>query len=1401
MAEVVFVDGQALTPGYFGKTDTTTGAWIPQTYTGTYGTNGFYLKFNDTSEVGMIASDSATTSSAYTFTDAFTTFSTTDWVLSQNGGTGATMGVSSNNLVATSYGTGAGAWHGPQVTKSFTSALSDFDITFENVFFGNSASDLLTIRLDIGGLFTWSMADAWVDAGSDGSIKYTFTSSGTTVSTTAASTYSGNIRFVRVGTNLKCYAGTSLMADVTCVAQAVGYVSILFQQFSTNTVPTAYVEGITISGTAVGNPWTPTNISLTAGVTYDAMNDYPQPLSGSGRTYGNYAVMNPLKKYAVTTTANPTISNGGLTVSDGTGLGDETTSVATMPFPKSGQYYAEVTITQDATATASGGVMVGVIDETYAYGADVVHQRGAYRNSGTITNLAAVVQTAGPTYTTGDIIGIAVDSTNGRVQYYKNNTAVGSTPSYTFTAGTELFLQVSTDNVAGTKTFNVNFGQRPFNYTMPTGYKTLNTYNLPTPTVKSGDDYFKAYTYTGTGSGLQVGEYQHPVNTYQVARGLRFRSGASAYLSRTFGTATDGKKWTWSGWIKRSTATQTWLLGARNGALLDGGINITATGTIGLSLNGNVFNKYTKYTLSDLSAWYHVIVVYDSAQTTAADRIKFYVNGVEQTEYTTANTGLPGQNYTPLCLNTALSHEMGVLAGYATNYFDGYMADVYFVDGQALTATSFGTWDANGYWIPIAYTGTYGTNGFYLDFKGATAKITAPFGGDAYKAQRSDSSYVTSNTTTGSSFTFLQYEFDSSITITSWAITSLWFTNATTQSFQVSFSTDNVTWTNASTLTTSTTATNYNSGAINITARYIRLRATAFNLNGAASIDSFIINGTQIDSILVADKSGGTNNWTPSNISLANDTTYDWMIDSPTLYSDSSTTYNRGNYATFNQQSASSITPVYSNGSLTVAGPAATSNFGMVYSTLGMRTGKWYMEVTLTTLTSNSTQIGVASYVYPSTDTNQNALKTGITVVNCDNTTATSRAVAIDGTILTGTDASLTFAAGDIIGMAFDADAKTLKYYRNGTIIGGTQTYPVTDVGSGLFYYVFNVRNSSGANKLDANFGQRPFTYTPPTGYIALNTYNIAEVTTDLEKPDLVWIKSRGVAGSHYLFDTSRGVSKSVSSNSSAIEATDVNSLQQFNKNGFQVGSSSNVNTSGTTYAAWAWKEGVTQGFDVVSYVGQTGDNTTRSIAHSLGVTPSFMMIKNRDWTTTGVSWVVWHSAVSNSIMYLDSTLQAIAGDLAINIGAAPTSTVFNTISSTGETTTNRYRTNGRTDNYIAYLWSGVAGYSKFGSFTGNGSTDGPFVYCGFRPAFILTKNTTAGRNWLIWDSATNSYNASVNYNIPNTTDLEQTTGGTIDILSNGFKVRNSSSSGNGNGETIVFCAFAENPFKYSNAR
>jgi hypothetical protein len=318
-------------------------------------------------------------------------------------------------------------------------------------------------------------------------------------------------------------------------------------------------------------------------------------------------------------------------------------------------------------------------------------------------------------------------------------------------------------------------------------------------------------------------------------------------------------------------------------------------------------------------------------------------------------------------------------------------------------------------------------------------------------------------------------------------------------------------------------------------------------------------------------------------------------------------------------------------------------------------------------------------------------------------------------------------------------------------------------------------------------------------------------------QPDLVWTKDRTSAYNHQLFDSVRGTgsSKNLMSNTTDAEGVNASSfgyLSGFNSNGFALTKGSDpgneylwVGKTSDNYVAWQWQAGqgttssntngaitstvsvnATAGFSVVSYSGTSA--TTSTIGHGLGVAPQFIIVKSR---TTTDGWVVYHTSVGNgSALNLNTTGASNSSNTYWN-NTTPTSSVFSIGNSTG------VNQSGAT--YIAYCWAQVAGFSQFGSYTGNGSTDGPFIYLGFRPKFILVKRTDTTDDWVLIDSARDPYNADTHSLFPDLSNAEGTAVTVEDMLSNGFKCR--STAQNVSGGTYIYMAFAENPFKYANAR
>jgi hypothetical protein len=308
-------------------------------------------------------------------------------------------------------------------------------------------------------------------------------------------------------------------------------------------------------------------------------------------------------------------------------------------------------------------------------------------------------------------------------------------------------------------------------------------------------------------------------------------------------------------------------------------------------------------------------------------------------------------------------------------------------------------------------------------------------------------------------------------------------------------------------------------------------------------------------------------------------------------------------------------------------------------------------------------------------------------------------------------------------------------------------------------------------------------------------------------QPDLTWIKVRSQAYNHYVFDGVRGATKRIVPNSTEAESTQANELQAFLSDGFQIGSDAGMNQNTDTYASWNWladntsgssntdgsitstvSASTVSGFSIVSYTGNATAGAT--IGHGLGSTPKMIIVKNRE---SVYDWRVYHQSLG-STKYLNlNTNGGFGTATSIWNDTDPTSSVF----SIGDSP----RVNESGIDFIAYCFAEKKGFSKFGSYTGNGSDDGTFVYLGFKPSFVMVKNTDNTRNWTIIDNKRNTFNPETQWLYPNTSDIELTASSyPVDFVSNGFKIRTGAASYfNTSGENYIYMAFAENPLVGTN--
>ena len=595
---------------------------------------------------------------------------------------------------------------------------------------------------------------------------------------------------------------------------------------------------------------------------------------------------------------------------------------------------------------------------------------------------------------------------------------------------------------------------------------------------------------------------------------------------------------------------------------------------------------------------------------------------------------------------------------------------------------------------------------------------------------------------------------------------------------------------------------------------------------GAYGTNGFYLNfsDNSTTTTLGYDTSGNSNNWTANNISVTSGATYDSMTDVPTLTSEDA-----ANYATLNPLADVASSPNYgtlSNANLkhTESG-SGTGNY-LCTMAIPSNSGKWYFEITADTLMPTYAYYPVMGLFPVGSEA---AATLGFAGYNVEGLAYySSGGYYVNNSTSAGSGTSIS--AGQTRCFAYDSDTGKLWIRTNGGAWensgdpdAGTNPFATLDGALDYFPYAANSQSSS-----THNFGQRPFAYTPPTGFKSLNTYNLPDSTienggeyfntvlytgtgpTPLSvtgvgfQPDWVWLKRRNNAGDHWLFDQVRGVEKLLETSTTDAELNLSQTLISFDADGFSLGTNTSYNSPTHNVVAWNWKangsgvsntDGIitstvsanpTAGFSISTFT-TPSSFTNATVGHGLSASPAMLIVKRR---TTG-DWITWHQSLgANGYLTLNTTSAS-----ASNSGS------FNGTSSTTWTMGSSAWWQASASDWVCYAFAEVEGYSKFGSYTGNGSsTDGPFVYTGFRPAFVMFKRTNSTENWLITDNARNTSNVITNRLYPNLSAAEDS-GTPVDFLSNGFKIRAGAATPNVSGGTYIYMAFAENPFKNALAR
>jgi len=986
---------------------------------------------------------------------------------------------------------------------------------------------------------------------------------------------------------------------------------------------------------------------------------------------------------------------------------------------------------------------------------------------------------------------------------------------------------------------------------------------------------------------------------YEINRSLRFRASVVTTLTKTFSSTSSfgSQKFTYSFWVKKGLHNANMQIFSSAGANHPGGADIS---TIVFNSDEIQFYHYPNggsgtwlvksHALRDHSAWYHVVLSCDTTQTVPSNRAKMWINGVQHVK---SDNTYPAQNGTTYYFSTR-QQMWGQEDGRFRYPFDGHLAELHAIDGQALDETYFGYFDPiTNIWQPKRYTGTYGLNGYYLPFteNQSTLNLGRNFSGSNYftYSEQFDNgawskyqSSVTANATTapdgtttadklvGTTGTSGDHQVNQSGMVT--AVNNGVYTlscyakaaersifrlyilkrdGATYAYSDFNLTTGQIDHTQAGpfagAIPTITSVGNgwyrcaitvdIGSGAGGVNAIISYASATGETAGWGLFIWGAQFNlGTTVDPYIQTVASNRNTDWTPNNFSLTAGTSYDSMVDSPTNVFTTATDIGgvvSGNYATLNPLATGNVIPP-TGANLNLTLNAGSNTYWSAIGTIPITSGKWYWEC-ICQRDQNAGQWVQFGIVSDTTTITNNPvgfsgnMSQGYAYYN-------DGAKAGNGTATGGYGA--TFNNNDVIGVAFDDDNGTITFYKNGV----SQGVAFTGISTALTWLpIIQIYRSTATNQFAwINFGQRPFAYAPPAGFKSLNSTNLQALGSSTAgraainpsnyfdtilytgtatnprtvsgykfAPDFLWIKRRNAVENHQVVDSVRGTPLTIFTNATNADTIYSANIMALTPNGFTLGNDSNTNVAGGSFVAWAWNAGnstkggiettntsgsVTSTLRVSSDAGisiatyAAPNNGSFTFGHGLGSTPRFFMLKERGAAS---NWIVWHSVFgspTNQGLYLNGSGSPFAAGANWLTGVTST-----TIGITqGQVTSGA-------QNHIVYSFIEVPGFSKIGSFTGNGSTDGPFVYCGFRPAFIMAKSFTNGAFWVIHDTKRDLANPSTRHLYANNTNAEEQLYSSFDILSNGFKCRNANDNVNYSGSTAVYIAFAESPFALNN--
>ena len=962
--------------------------------------------------------------------------------------------------------------------------------------------------------------------------------------------------------------------------------------------------------------------------------------------------------------------------------------------------------------------------------------------------------------------------------------------------------------------------------------RNKNSLLVPQEQNKLCDYFYGSYIGFGAGGGVAA--------DLTVGNAVILNDGDSANFSRTNATPTDLNKWTYSTWVKRGVlgVRQTWGLSvftsSTASAMQFHNYGSGSFDTINVSdegVSGTSAILRTNAEFRDPHGWYHIVNIYDTDNATEALRFRLFVNGVEITDFATDT--IPSSGATSATNTGSATQYLGRQAG-SSNYFDGYLAQCVFCDGQAYTPDNFGKFNSKGVWVPKKVsTLTFGDNGFYLDFADSSdlGKDVSGKGND-FTANNFSSTDQTTDTPTSNKATWSNASYGPTTSSPTLENGSLDIPGSGLQdrglggSFSVSGS-GKYYWEYEIT-----------SGSGGTPSQTIGWHSQPFahstySLGGAGGIRAY--HSDDGDKVAGSTDTSYGDAWTTNGIRLG----VALDLDNGAIYfAQNNTWQDSGDPTSGSSKTGAAFTDLTSGVWAPFVASSGNRGTTAIFNEDNFEytppTGfKALAAANLPTPTVPDPTAGFQAITYLGTGANQTITMGGnsyghrlgsgdrssliIATGNGGSYSPSAGSVLVNGNLTDGpgitsyaddmnfkfqfpeavniTEAMIHFqsAGGNLgtwkwQGSNNDSDWTDVSSNEDLTSCGTVNVITLDSIGaSDTYSYYRFIKVSGGVNS--NQWEEFSFRVKPTANDRAVSTF----------QPDLVMIKNRDTTDQWCWFDSVRGAEKLISSNVGTAQATDSDTLTAFTSTGFSLGADVKVNTAGERYVAHCWAAGGGAGSsnttgsintrttsvstDYGLSIGEfEGDGTAGStIGHGLGVAPSLVITKNIESAET--MYAGHASKGFTHGIYLTSNAAPYDIDIYFN-DTAPSSTVV--------TWKTHAMSNASTKDQIVYCWSKIAGFSDFGSYTGNGNADGPMIYLDFRPALVWIRCISTSGNWFIYDRIRSPFNEVDDQLLLDANTAETTGSEEIDFLSNGFKCRTADAGINTNAATYSYCAWAD---------